>query len=276
VEDNEHKKGMMDFFDSPSSSLPSKDNPGPYRRYLQYSAAINPEIVKHFLRNSSHGVVLDLGCGDCSNVLPCLQEIEELQIVGIDLSFPSLARAKTLVREAETNDRLEVIQADGLHPPFREEVFCSWLVLNVFHHYFQGAMIGQVVKTVREGGLILVVETVFNNPFRFLAWQFRNFLPRTVHSMIPELEDVGGLPPRIFFAEEIPVTLARYNCVLVWRHSRELLLVTLPIFHLLFPQLENLNMKFLVSLNHVEDSLANRTQLRHFTSFAVFQFRKQA
>jgi SAM-dependent methyltransferase len=74
-----------------------------------------------FWRNlalQSGGPVLELGCGTGRITLPLGRA--GVNVVGIDRSFPMLARARTRVRRSRLAERVQLIRGDIRHLPFAE------------------------------------------------------------------------------------------------------------------------------------------------------------
>jgi demethylmenaquinone methyltransferase / 2-methoxy-6-polyprenyl-1,4-benzoquinol methylase len=74
---------------------------------------------------NGHERILDLGTGTGDLTFTAAKSLEGAgKVIGLDFSFKmlELARAK---REREGNNRVELLQASALVPPFRDEVFDS-------------------------------------------------------------------------------------------------------------------------------------------------------
>jgi demethylmenaquinone methyltransferase / 2-methoxy-6-polyprenyl-1,4-benzoquinol methylase len=72
---------------------------------------------------NGHERILDLGTGTGDLTFTAAKSLEGAgKVIGLDFSFKmlELARAK---RESEGNNRVELLQASALVPPFRDEVF---------------------------------------------------------------------------------------------------------------------------------------------------------
>jgi SAM-dependent methyltransferase len=102
---------------------------------------------------------LDLGCGPGGN-LGMLNSLTPELVVGVDLSPIACGLAKTLAPGAV------LVRADiGRGLPFSDDSFDLVTILNVLYHAWIGddaAVVGEAVRVLRRGGLILVTEPAFS------------------------------------------------------------------------------------------------------------------
>ena len=271
-----HKKEMAEFFDEGRNQEWLLGLPTHYREFFAYSASVNPKFIREFFSNPKLHVVLDAGCGDCWYIVPELSRRTDVEVVGFDLSLASLRRAKQLAEMKASDDRLHLVQADIAHLPFRKSAFDGLLVMNVFHHYFHPRVVAALASSIRDDGIALVIETVFNNPFRFLVWKLRRISPAMAAKTVPELSSIGGLPPRPFFSWQLSDAFLGSGYTVIERHFREIALVILPQLALLLPPVRHLNSRFIFAMYQVEENLTKHRPFSMFTTFAIFFFRKNS
>jgi SAM-dependent methyltransferase len=106
--------------------------------------------------------VLDLGCSDGAHV-------ERLsmggRVFGVDVAQHRLARAKRVA---------PVAAALGEHLPFRDEAFDFVYVSHVLHHAAEHvAVLRQIHRVLKPGGVLFLIETVDDNPVMRLARTLR-------------------------------------------------------------------------------------------------------
>ncbi len=140
-------------------------------------------------RGAGRGPVLDLGCGT-GTFAPLFREA---LYVGVDLSYPYLARAR------RRGGRY--VQADAARLPFRDGAFREGFVVGVLHHFddrLARAALAELARVLAPGAFFAVLEDV---PTR-RRW---NWPGRLVHRL-----DVGGTirPPegyRALFPAQLQV-----------------------------------------------------------------------
>ena len=134
--------------------------------------------------------VLDAGCGTGRFMFRLLQENEDLNVVGLDISDQMLNHARE--NGKVFGDRLELVQADSEHIPFDDNSFDAITCIHSFHHYpNQGLCLREFHRVLRPGGQLLVVDgnrdgawgrlvfdgvvaTVEGHVHHNSGWQFRN------------------------------------------------------------------------------------------------------
>ncbi len=99
---------------------------------------------------------LEVGCGEGGN----LARLARCgRCVGTDLFWPKIAYAKTVV------DGAELAAADAMALPFRDSCFESVFIRDVLHHVAEPrAVLREVLRVLRPGGLLLLIEPNGRNP----------------------------------------------------------------------------------------------------------------
>lgn len=103
--------------------------------------------------------VLDLGCGEGRHVISAWLE-DEVQAVGLDLSFPDLQTAGRRAAEfaADTGQScLNLIQGSALQLPFPDACFDRVICSEVLEHLPDyAAALAEIRRVLRPGGLLCV------------------------------------------------------------------------------------------------------------------------
>lgn len=126
-------------------------------------------LERKFFQIGGSGHILDYGCGK-GGTMKRLSPNNKIRIIGLDVSTPNLKRAKKFGM---------VIRGSGDKLPFKEESFDAIIAYNVLHHMpnFRRAL-KEINKALKKGGLLLLSETIENNPFikigRFLYPYFED------------------------------------------------------------------------------------------------------
>ena len=121
--------------------------------------ALLMRLVKRYLPPPA-GPVLDVGCG---SGLMLEQLSGRRDVVGLDL----LAEGLVASREASPEARL--VQADAALLPFREATLAGVLLLDVLEHVDDRAVLAQVHRILRPGGILLV-----SAPAMPWLWSYRD------------------------------------------------------------------------------------------------------
>lgn len=144
------------------SNLDASRNAAALLRYLDdtdvHLSALKAYIVATAVRCAPGQPVLDVGCG----VGHDLRRLSAagLAPVGLDLSFRALARTRTASRRLRGDvPGLPVVQGDGAGLPFATGTFAAARIERVLQHVVEpDAVLAQVVRVVRPGGLLAVLE----------------------------------------------------------------------------------------------------------------------
>lgn len=135
------------------SNLDASSNAAALLGYLDdtdvHLSALKAYIVATAVRYAPGRPVLDVGCG----VGHDLRRLAAAGLApfGLDLSLQALARARTA--------RQPVVQGDGAWLPFATGAFAAARVERVLQHVAEpDAVLAEVVRVVRPGGLLAVLE----------------------------------------------------------------------------------------------------------------------
>ncbi len=122
----------------PSKAISRQELPRFLRRWARSPGHEMTRVAKIVARHLE-GVpgprrVLDAGCGTGEILLNIALKVPDVSIDGLDLSFPSLERARALVRE-EGVDNVTFHEHDLMEPlPWASEVFNVVVSIGVIHH----------------------------------------------------------------------------------------------------------------------------------------------
>ena len=119
---------------------------------------LNP-VARRFVSPSS--AVLEVGCGYGRNLV-ALSRLQLRQLVGSDVSFDELARARRRVAEAAASPRTpaQFVQQEPFRLPFRDDTFDFIVLWQVLEHLFgptaKQRVIDECVRVLRHHGSILI------------------------------------------------------------------------------------------------------------------------
>jgi SAM-dependent methyltransferase len=107
--------------------------------------------------------LLDVGCGPGGN-FDILNEFPQSKIIGVDLSPIALGEAK------KSSGKASLVRLDiNKKFPFRSETFDAATIFNVLYHSWisdESAILGEIFRVLKPGGLLLITEPAFPILFR--------------------------------------------------------------------------------------------------------------
>ena len=126
-----------------------------------------PEIFEFLNSIKKQGIVLDIGCSNCRNLVPFLER--GFKCVGFDFSKGMIREAKKFLSKRGLSAHLLI--ADVLNLPFKENVFDYVIFTRVLHHLptkkLRTETLKEIGKIVKKDGKILI--TVWRRYFpRFI------------------------------------------------------------------------------------------------------------
>lgn len=116
--------------------------------------------------------VLDAGCGSGAH-LPLFAEcVAPGGIVrGIDLDAGDVALARQINRDQIANGIVQIVQGDVLGLPFGDDEFDVAWSSSVLHHLeVPAAMLAELARVTRPGGLVAIIDSDLGNSFPSLPW----------------------------------------------------------------------------------------------------------
>jgi len=136
-----------------------------------------PEVIDFCGSIQKKGLVLDIGCGNCRNLLPFLER--KFHCIGFDFSKSMIREAKIFLKRRGFSSSLLI--ADFTNLPFKDKVFDYVLFTRALHHIptrkSRIENLKEVSRTVKERGQILI--TVWRRYYpRFLTDVFSNLFEK--------------------------------------------------------------------------------------------------
>jgi ubiquinone/menaquinone biosynthesis C-methylase UbiE len=154
---------------TPAAMLSHSD--GHYHAHRKARAAIVEALRR--AGTGEEGVVLDLACGDGSEVR--LLEQVSRRIVGVDLALVALARFRK-------HFDYPVFQGNVRALPFRDAVFDACLVSGLLHHIVgyddMVPYLAEVRRVLRPGGVVIAVEPNALYPVQWLMGPINRVMQR--------------------------------------------------------------------------------------------------
>jgi ubiquinone/menaquinone biosynthesis C-methylase UbiE len=151
-----------------------------HRRYrldsLLYDSPAFDEVVQHsiaFLRGEPGDLVLDMGCGEGKETLELARR--GLHVIGADLSFTQLQRARELIGTEMPAARFDLIQANAEQLPFKRDSFRMIYGKAVLHHLDLESSARETQRLLGSGGRAAFAEPLARH---FIIWLGRRLTPR--------------------------------------------------------------------------------------------------
>lgn len=117
------------------------------------------------------GRFLDIGCGDGALFLEALKEGSGAEFFGIDLSRPSILKAR------ERCEGAHLLQGDFFNMPFKESTFDRVSLLNTVMNLTDEALsslLGEIKRILKRGGKAYIEFRNTDNPL--IRWRYRKAL----------------------------------------------------------------------------------------------------
>jgi arsenite methyltransferase len=121
--------------------------------------------VSLFAKLPRGSVILDLGCGaGLDSLIAADRTGDEGRVVGIDFSFPMLARARQSAQEAAVGN-VVFCHADAECLPLRDESIGIALVNGIFNlNPARQSIFRELGRVVQRGGVVYAAELVLQEP----------------------------------------------------------------------------------------------------------------
>lgn len=171
-----------------------------HRRYrldsLLYDSPAFDDVVQQsidFLQGNPDELVLDMGCGEGKEALELASR--GLYVVGTDLSYTQLTRARALVKKELPDAKFCLIQANAEQLPFADSSFRIIYGKAILHHLDLDASSRETQRLLRSNGRATFAEPLARH---FIIWLGRRLTPklRTKDERPMELSDLENFGQR--------------------------------------------------------------------------------
>lgn len=142
---------------------------GPYKTHLRKRREYVQNIIEEFLNGKKAEKILDVGCGDGSN-LRWLSEFTD-NLWGTDYNLLRLKRAEKIIKKLEKNTKLFV--ANILSLPFLENSFDIIFFNHVIEHIVEDEVALKKIFDITKKGGIMILGTPNEGA---LSWKFAYWL----------------------------------------------------------------------------------------------------
>jgi ubiquinone/menaquinone biosynthesis C-methylase UbiE len=165
-----------------------------HRRYrldsLLYDSPAFDDVVQQsidFLQGGSGEIVLDMGCGEGKEALELASR--GLYVVGTDLSYTQLTRARELIKKELPDAKLCLVQANAEQLPFANGSFRIIYGKAILHHLDITASSRETRRLLSSNGRATFAEPLARH---FVIWLGRRLTPklRTEDERPMELSDL--------------------------------------------------------------------------------------
>lgn len=115
-----------------------------------------PEVIKFCSSIEKKGSVLDIGCGNCRNLIPFIER--GFSCVGFDFSKNMIREAKNFLKRKKLSANLLIADVTSL--PFKNNTFDYILFTRALHHIptkkARIETLNEVKRTIKKNGEILI------------------------------------------------------------------------------------------------------------------------
>ena len=134
-----------------------------------------PEIIE--FSKKTRGKVLDVGCGNCRNLLPFLEK--KVDCFGLDYSKGMIREAKKFLKRRGLKAKLIVGNASRL--PFKEKVFEKVICVRTLHHLEKREERIETLKELKRVGNEILISVWKKWQRRFIFKLLKNFFSSDVY-----------------------------------------------------------------------------------------------
>ncbi len=175
---------MLDkFYSWMHRKLSKPDEQGEYSAGI-WQNAVRDRVIA--LLDSSHGKVLEVGCGEGLLLLKLAKLINKSDIYGIDIWLDILNRAKLKLKQDNILD-VKLGQADATKLPFQDNSFENVICINVLFNLPSAEMVRQslqeISRIVKKDATIILDIRNSRNPLLYLKYKFAKYYDHTVKDL---------------------------------------------------------------------------------------------
>jgi len=127
--------------------------------------------VIDFSKKINQGPIIDLGCGDCRNLIPFLQK--EIYCVGMDFSKGMIRETKKFLKRRKLNSDLVIGSLNNV--PFKGGSFLLMLCIRTLHHLETKELRLRALKEMKRIGIKILTCDWKRWQFRFIWKLIRSF-----------------------------------------------------------------------------------------------------
>jgi len=120
------------------------------------------------------GPILDVGCGNCRNLIPFLKK--SFFCVGMDFSKGMIREAKKFLKKRKLSTRLVIGNLSDL--PFKKGTFLSILCIRTLHHLETREIRLKALKEMKRVGIKILMSEWKRWQLRFIWKLIRSFFSR--------------------------------------------------------------------------------------------------
>lgn len=130
-----------------------------------------------FSKTIDKGIILDLGCGNCRNLIPFLEK--RLKCVGLDFSSSMIREAKAFLKKRGFH--INLVIGDVTELPFKGNRFSSILCLRTLHHVETKPGRLKALKEMKRVGNEFIITVWKKWEKRFIWKLIKNLLSSDVY-----------------------------------------------------------------------------------------------
>lgn len=116
-----------------------------------------PEMLKKVLENSKDKKIriLDIGCGECNQLIQLIKKGVNAEFYGIDLSEKKIERAKKI-----TKGKINLSVGDATETSFKNNYFDLVICTQLIEHVDDEKLVKEIQRILKKGGVSYVTSVI--------------------------------------------------------------------------------------------------------------------
>ena len=142
-------------------------------KFNRYGHSIERYLRERALPLPGDAEILDAGCGTGLLTLAILRTLRRARVTAIDLSAPSIAKARQATSKERARHPVQFLQANLLSLPFADDSFDFIATSGALEYVPLGEGLAELARVLRPGGHLLHLPVRPAPASLLLEWMFR-------------------------------------------------------------------------------------------------------